>query len=124
MASSKHAHQLVTSAALVLYLSGARAEAQSAHYKDGSFTGNPVEILWGVVQVKAVIQSGKITDVQFLQMPFDRLRSVELTELAKPVLKSETIKSQSAQVDLVTSATMTSLGYREALGSALAKAKE
>jgi uncharacterized protein with FMN-binding domain len=124
MASSKHARQLVISAALVLYLSGARVEAQSAHYKDGSFTGDPVEILWGVVQVKAVIQSGKITDVQFLQMPFDRLRSVELTELAKPVLKSETIKSQSAQVDLVTSATMTSLGYREALGSALAKAKE
>jgi uncharacterized protein with FMN-binding domain len=124
MASSKHARQLVISAALVLYLSGARVEAQSAHYKDGSFTGDPVEILWGVVQVKAVIQSGKITDVQFLQMPFDRLRSVELTELAKPVLKSETIRSQSAQVDLVTSATMTSLGYREALGSALAKAKE
>lgn len=124
MASSKHARQLVISAALVLYLSGARVEAQFAHYKDGSFTGDPVEILWGVVQVKAVIQSGKITDVQFLQMPFDRLRSVELTELAKPILKSETIKSQSAQVDLVTSATMTSLGYREALGSALAKAKE
>jgi uncharacterized protein with FMN-binding domain len=124
MASSKHARQLMISAALGLYLSGARVEAQSAHYKDGSFTGDPVEILWGVVQVKAVIQSGKITDVQFLQMPFDRLRSVELTELAKPLLKSETIKSQSAQVDLVTSATMTSLGYREALGSALAKAKE
>src|ERR1035441_5607770 len=102
MASSKHARQLVISAALVLYLSGARVEAQSAHYKDGSFTGDPVEILWGVVQVKAVNRRGKITDVQFLQMPFDRLRSVELTELAKPVLKSETIKSQSAQVDLVT----------------------
>jgi uncharacterized protein with FMN-binding domain len=124
MANYMQARQLVISAALMLFLAGARAEAQSSHYKDGGFTGDPVEILWGIIQVKAVIQSGKITDVQFLQMPFDRLRSVELTDLAKPLLKSEAIKSQSAQVDLVTSATMTSMGFRETLGSALAKAQK
>ena len=71
-----------------------------------------------------MIQSGKIADVQFLQMPFDRARSVEITDLAKPLLKSEAIKAQSAQVDLVTSATMTSVGFRETLASALAKAKK
>lgn len=71
-----------------------------------------------------MIQSGKIADVQFLQMPFDRTRSVEITDLAEPLLKSEAIKEQSAQVDLVTSATMTSLGFRQTLDSALAKAKK
>ena len=116
--------QLSISTAVVLFLANARAEAQSAPYKDGAFTGDPVEILWGIVQVKAVIQSGKIADVQFLQMPFDRARSVELTDFAEPKLKSEAIQSQSAQVDLVTSATMTSLGFRETLGSALDKAKK
>ena len=115
--------QLSIAAALALFLSGARAEAQAAHYKDGAFLGDPAEILWGTVQVKAVIQDGKIADVQFLQMPFDRQRSVEITDMAKPLLKSEAIKAQSAQVDVVTSATMTSLGFRESLGSALAKAK-
>ena len=112
------------SATLALFLTGARADAQSARYKDGEFTGDPVEILWGTVQVKAVIQNGRIADVQFLQMPFDRVRSVEITDLAKPALKSEAIQAQSAQVDLITSATMTSMGFRETLASALAKAKK
>ncbi len=124
MANRTQTHRAFTSAALAFFLAAARAEAQSAHYKDGEFTGDPVEILWGTVQVKAVIQSGKIADVQFLQMPFDRTRSVEITDLAEPLLKSEAIKEQSAQVDLVTSATMTSLGFRQTLNSALAKAKK
>jgi len=116
-------HRILISTAFALFLAAARAEAQSVHYKDGEFTGDPVEILWGNVQVKAVIQSGKIADVQFLQMPFDRARSVEITDFVKPLLKSEAIKAQSAQVDLVSSATMTSLGFRQTLDTALAKAK-
>ena len=98
--------------------------AQTARYKDGEYTGEPSEILWGYVQVKAVIQNGAIADVQFLQMPFDRARSVEITDLVKPLLKSEAIKAQSAQVDLISSATMTSLGFRDTLASALAKARK
>ena len=124
MVNRTHTRRLFTCGALALFLTGGRAKARSAHYKDGEFTGDPSEILWGFVQVKAVIQSGKITDVQFLQMPFDRTRSVEITDLAKPLLKSEAIKAQSAQVDLVSSATLTSLGFRDTLASALAKAKE
>jgi len=113
-----------TSATLAFFVAGARAKAQSAHYKDGEFTGDPIEILWGIVQVKAVIQDGKITDVQFLQVPFDRARSVEISDLAKPLLKNEAIKAQSAQVDMVSSATMTSFGFRQTLASALAKAEK
>lgn len=112
------------SAALALFLAGAQAKAQSARYKDGEFIGDPAEILWGFVQVKAVIRDGKIAAVQFLQMPFDRRRSVEITNLAKPLLESEAIKAQSAQVDLVSSATLTSLGFRQTLASALAKAEK
>lgn len=124
MANRTQTRRTFISAALALFLAGARAKAQSAHYKDGEYTGDPAEILWGTVQVKAVIQSGKIADVQFLQVPFDRARSVEISDFAKPLLKSEAIKAQNAQVDLVASATMTSLGFRETLASALDKAKE
>lgn len=124
MAYRTQTRRTFTSTALALFLAGARAKAQSAHYKDGEFTGDPAEILWGNVQVKAVIQDGKITDVQFLQVPFDRARSVEISDLAKPLLKNEAIKAQSAQVDLVSSATMTSLGFRQSLASALAKAEK
>lgn len=124
MANHTQNRRMFTFAALALLLTGARAKAQSAGYKDGEFTGDPSEILWGFVQVKAVIQGGKIADVQFLQMPFDRARSVEITDFVKPLLKSEAIKAQNAQVDLVSSATMTSLGFRDTLASALAKAKK
>ena len=123
MANRTQTRRILTSAALAFFLANARAEAQSPYYKDGAFTGDPAEILWGIVQVKAVIQSGRIADVQFLQMPFDRARSVEITDLAKPVLEREAIKAQSAQVDVVTSATLTSFGFRDTLASALAKAK-
>ena len=124
MANRTQTRRILISAAFALFLTAARADAQSAHYKDGAFTGDPVEVLWGIVQVKAVIQNGQIADVQFLQMPSDRTRSVEITELAEPLLKSEAIKAQSAQVDLVSSATITSFGFRQSLASALAKAKE
>lgn len=124
MANRAQTRRVLISAALAFFLTSARVDAQSARYKDGEFTGDPVEILWGIVQVKAVIQGGKIADVQFLQMPFDRARSAEITDLAKPLLKTEAIKAQSAQVDLVTSATMTSIGFRETLASALAEAKK
>lgn len=124
MAHRASTRRLFTSSAFALLLTAPRALGQSSHYKDGEFTGDPAEILWGMVQVKAVIENGKIADVQFLQVPFDRARSVEISDLAKPLLKSEAIKAQSAQVDLVSSATMTSLGFRETLASALAKAQE
>ena len=124
MANLTPTRRIFISTTLALFLTGARAKAQTAHYKDGEFTGDPAEILWGIVQVKAVIQNGRIAQVQFLQMPFDRTRSVEITDLAKPLLESEAIKAQSARVDLVSSATLTSLGFRETLASALAKAEK
>ena len=121
---ANRADRIVIAAALALSLGSARAQAQSAHFKDGEYTGDPVEILWGIVQVKAVVQNGRIADVQFLQVPFDRPRSVEISDLAKPALRSEAIQAQSAQVDLVTSATETSYGFRQTLASALARAKK
>jgi len=124
MASHTQTRRTFACATLALFLTGARAEAQSGRYKDGEYTGDPAEILWGFVQVKAVIQGGRIVDVEFLQVPFDRARSVEISDLAKPILKSEAIKAQTAQVDLVSSATLTSLGFRDTLASALAKAEK
>lgn len=122
VADRTRSRRILTAAAFALFLAGTRAESQSGRYRDGEFTGDPAETLWGIIQVKAVIQDGRIADVQFLQMPFDRARSVEITDFAKPQLKSEAIKAQNAQVDLVTSATITSVGFRQTLASALAKA--
>ena len=92
-------------------------------WKDGTYTGQANDNSYGTVQVAAVISGGKITDVTFLQMPSDRQHSAELSAYAQPVLLQETIQAQSAKVDGVSSATLTSDSYMQSLQSALDQAK-
>ena len=92
-------------------------------YKDGSYTGSIADAQWGVVQVKAVIKSGKITDVQFLQYPNDRNRSIYINSIADPQLTSEAIQAQNANVDIVTGATDSSEAFIQSLSDALSQAK-
>lgn len=95
----------------------------SSRLKDGSYTGSVADAQWGVVQVKAVITNGKITDVQFLQYPNDRSRSVYINSIADPQLSSEAIQSQSANVDIVTGATDSSDAFIQSLSDALSQAR-
>jgi len=94
-----------------------------ALFKDGSYTGSVADAQWGYVQVKAVIQGGKIADVPFLQYPNDRSRSININAYADPALTSEAIQAQSAQVDIVTGATDTSEAFMQSLADALARAR-
>ncbi len=91
-------------------------------YKDGEYIGNSADAVYGNIQVKAIIQGGNITDVQFLQYPNDRRTSVEINQQAMPYLKTEAIQVQNAQVDIVSGATDSSLAFRDSLSSALAQA--
>ncbi len=95
----------------------------SQQYKDGTYTGDPGDALYGYIQVQAVIQGGKITDVVFLQYPNDRSTSVRINSQAMPYLKQEAIQAQSAQVDGVSGATDSSQAFIQSLGSALQKAR-
>jgi uncharacterized protein with FMN-binding domain len=99
------------------------AKAPGSLYKDGSYTGSVADAQWGNIQVKAIIQNGKIKDVQFLQAPNDRNRSIRINDSADPQLTSEAIQAQSAQVDIVTGATDTSNAFIESLSDALSQAK-
>ncbi len=92
-------------------------------FKDGSYTGSVADAQWGYIQVKAVIQNGKITDVQFLQYPNERDRSVMINSYADPQLTSEAIQAQSANVDVVTGATDSSEAFIQSLSDALSQAK-
>lgn len=95
----------------------------SGQYKNGSYTGSVADAGWGNIQVKAIIQNGKIQDVQFLQYPNDRNRSVAINQYADPQLTSEAIQAQSAQVDIVSGATDTSDAFIQSLTDALSQAK-
>ncbi len=93
-------------------------------YADGSYTGSAADAYYGTVQVKAVIQGSKITDVVFLQYPNDRSNSISINSQAMPLLTQEAIQAQSAQVDGVSGATFTSGAFKESLAAALALAKK
>lgn len=96
--------------------------ASSARYKDGTYTGSVTDAYYGNVQVQATIVGGKITDVQFLQYPNDNRTSQFVNSQAMPLLKSEAISAQSAQVDIVSGASQTSQAFQQSLSSALQKA--
>ncbi len=92
-------------------------------YKDGSYTGSVADAYYGNVQVKAVISGGKLSDVVFLSYPNDRQNSVRINTYATPILKSEAISAQSADVDAVSGASFTSKAFKESLSNALLQAK-
>jgi len=92
-------------------------------YKDGQYKGSAADAHYGTVQVNAIISGGKLVDVQFLSYPDSRSYSVEINTYAMPILTSEAIKAQSANVNIVTGATMTSQAFIISLTSALNQAK-
>lgn len=92
-------------------------------YNDGSYTGSVADAYYGNLQVKAVIQGNKLSDVQILQYPSDRGTSREINGFALPQLVAEAIQAQSANVDAVSGATASSGAFQESLASALAQAK-
>jgi uncharacterized protein with FMN-binding domain len=96
--------------------------ASSQNYKDGQYTGNATDAYYGMVQVRAVVSGGKITDVVFLNYPQDRRTSVLINQQAMPILKSEAITAQSASVNIVSGATDTSSAFISSLASALNQA--
>jgi uncharacterized protein with FMN-binding domain len=95
----------------------------SGKYKDGRYVGTSVNVFYGNVQVAAIISGGRISDVQFLDYPKDRETSIQKSNMAMPILKSEAITAQSANVDAVSGATATSGGFVESLSNALVQAK-
>jgi uncharacterized protein with FMN-binding domain len=92
-------------------------------YKDGTFKGPEVDAYYGLVQVQATIQSGKLANVQFLEFPSDRRTSQEINNIAVPYLQQEALQAQSARVDIISGATLTSEAFMMSLQNALDSAK-
>lgn len=90
--------------------------------KDGTFNGQTEQTPFGPMQVAAVISGGKITDVKVLQRTNQGGRSVQISNQADPMLRSEVLQAQSAKVSTIGGATYTSEGYLQSLQSALDQA--
>jgi uncharacterized protein with FMN-binding domain len=87
-----------------------------------TYTGSVAQTRWGPVQVKITVQGGKITKVMVLQQPNGNPRDAEINSQALPILIDETVQAQSANIDMVSGATVTSDGYVRSLQAALDEA--
>src|SRR4029453_1316738 len=87
--------------------------------KISTYTGSVAQTRWGPVQVKITVQSGKITKVTVLQQPNGNQKDAEINSYALPILIDETVQTQSANIDMVSGATVTSEGYAQSLQGAL-----
>jgi uncharacterized protein with FMN-binding domain len=89
---------------------------------DGAFTGPAVNAYYGIVQIQAVVQGGRVARLKVLQYPSDRQTSIAINRQALPILRDEVIAAQSAQVDIVSGATLTSQAFIRSLDGALRQA--
>jgi uncharacterized protein with FMN-binding domain len=82
----------------------------------------PVEYnRYGAVQATITVAGGKITAVT-ISAPEDNPRSAAINTQAIPLLQSETLQAQSANIDIVSGATYTSEAYQQSLQAALDQA--
>jgi uncharacterized protein with FMN-binding domain len=84
-----------------------------------TYSGSVAQTRWGPVQVTITVSGGKITDVAVPTYPNGNHRDEEINAYALPVLTQETMSAQSADIDTVSGATVTSDGYKESLQAAL-----
>jgi uncharacterized protein with FMN-binding domain len=84
-----------------------------------SFSGDVVQTRWGPVQVQVTVADGRVAQATAVQTPDGNGHDVAINARAVPVLNAEAVDAQSADIDTVSGATVTSEGYRASLQSAL-----
>jgi uncharacterized protein with FMN-binding domain len=84
--------------------------------------GPSVNTRWGPVKVAITTSSGKVTAVKVVDYPSGNSTDDQINSYALPVLVRETMDRQSARIDMVSGATITSGGYIRSLQAALDKA--
>ena len=76
----------------------------------------------GLVQVQADIQGGRIVAINVLRYPNDNGTSAFINSQAVPMLKYEVIRAQSARINMISGATLTSRAFLRSAYVALRKA--
>lgn len=77
---------------------------------------------FSTIQVEVVVSGGKISDIKLLEDADDDQHSAQVDDYAVPILRSEALTAQSANIDVVSGATYTSQSYTQSLQSAIDRA--
>jgi uncharacterized protein with FMN-binding domain len=100
--------------------SAVAASPSDAAPVDGTtYQGSVAQTRWGPVQVTITVADGRIVGVSVPTYPNGNGRDREINAYALPALTKATLAAQSADIDTVSGATVTSDGYKESLQSAL-----
>jgi uncharacterized protein with FMN-binding domain len=97
-----------------------QAPAATTTSINGTFTGPSVNVNYGNVQVKITVVNGRITDAVAVKAPTGK--NDRYTNMAVPILKAQTLKAQSANIQGASGASYTSYGWFTSLQGALAQA--
>ena len=101
---------------------GSSGSSGSSSSASKTYAGDAVQTQFGPVQVQITVSDGTITKSEVLQVPWGNGRDQEINSQAVPILNSEAVQSQSAQIDMVSGASFTSNGYISSLQSAIDQA--
>ncbi len=94
---------------------------KTADSKLKKYKGPFVDMRWGPVRATITIKGKKLKSIGIATSP-ENFRSQLIDGQAVPLLKQETLQAQSANIDTVSGATMTSEAYIESLQAAITKA--
>jgi uncharacterized protein with FMN-binding domain len=82
-------------------------------------TGDAIPTRYGNAQVRVTVSGGKITKIEALQLQGNDPKSVQISSSAEPLLRQSALTKQTAAIDAVSGATITSASYEASLQSAL-----
>ncbi|WP_427005724.1 FMN-binding protein [Pseudarthrobacter sp. H2] len=99
--------------------SGSSSPSGAAAKAGGTYAGAVVQTRFGAVQVQITVKAGAITDVTALQLTDAERKSIQISNRAAPLLRAEVLTAQSAKVQTISGATVTSAAYLTSLQAAL-----
>lgn len=91
----------------------------SSSAADGTYTGDAASTRYGDVQVQITVSGGQITAAEAIEYPNNDRHDQQINAYAIPILNAEAVEAQSASIDAVSGATVTSDGYITSLQSAI-----
>ena len=100
----------------------APASGASKSYANGTYTGPVTNAYYGNMQVQAIVRGGRLAGVRILQYPNTHGASIAINSQALPMLQSEVVAAQTARVNIISGATLSSEAFMRSLNGALSQA--
>ncbi|MDQ1248280.1 MAG: hypothetical protein QG597_2652 [Actinomycetota bacterium] len=99
--------------------SGSSGTTTSTSCDSQEIVGPVVRTEWGPVQVAAKVSGGRVCAVRTIQTPDGDRKSIMINTRAVPVLEQQVLAAGNAQIDGVSGATVTTVGYTTSLQAIL-----